>query len=273
MKYINLFILIILLSACSPKKQDHKTTTTKPLVSKQQNFTNKGHELVYNVTQKVGNYELLSSKKDVVYTYTYTTPKEQIDVSTEKYLFNGELSYGNYKQHQRTLPQLKGNIEQGFDGKNYWIKNNGNEITDSEILKRVAFNRPTNFYWFTMFQKLLDPGLIYNYLGEKNINGIAYKVVKISFNSNKPTDIYQIYINPNTQLIDQFLFTVVDFGLVETPMLMKVQYQKIDGLLIPTKRKYKKSTWEAFEDQKPWTNVVWSNIKFNNGLTSKDFLK
>jgi len=43
--------------------------------------------------------------------------------------------------------------------------------------------------------------------------------------------------------------------------------------LIPTKRLYKKSNWNAEVSEKPWTTVIWSNIKFNNGLTKEDFKK
>ena len=85
-------------------------------------FDNKGHQLVYDMVQKVGDYKTLSSKKNVSYTYTYKTPDGQTDISNEKYIFDGELSYGKYEQHERTLPQLKGLIEQGYDGHEFWLK-------------------------------------------------------------------------------------------------------------------------------------------------------
>ncbi|WP_308993559.1 DUF6503 family protein [Mariniflexile litorale] len=262
-------VLSVFLMSCKDKKQpdvvQEKTST----------FENKGHELVSNMVEKVGNYHTLLKKKNVVYTYTYQTPDGKADVSTEKYLFNGELSYGAYQKHERTFPDLEGLMEQGYDGSNYWLKHNGEIVNDSIRLKRVAFNRPTNFYWFTMFQKLLDPGLNYEYIGEKAVNNTTYNVVKITFQSNdeKPTDTYQLYINKNTLLVDQFLFTVADFGVMETPFLMKLQYEEIDGMSIPTKRQYKKSTWNADVSEEPWIHVTWSNIKFNNGLTQDDFKK
>lgn len=238
-------------------------------------FQNKGHELVYQMIQKVGNYKKLRSKKDVVYTYTYTTPDGSSDISTEKYLFAGELSYGEYKQHQRTLPEFEGTMEQGYDGATYWMKINGKIVNDTTALKRVMFSRPTNFYWFTMFQKLLDPGLIYEYLDEKTIGHKTFDVVKVSFEpqKDKPTDIYQLYINQETGLVDQFLFTVADFGVIETPLLMQMEYTEVDGFLIPNKRKYKKSTWDAEVSDEPWIIVNWSNIKFDNKLKKEDFLK
>lgn len=276
---VTLLICVILMS-CNETNKTITTTTTDEVVKNKSvkaetpTFKNKGHELVYNLTQKTGNYQTLLNKKDVVYTYTYKTPKGETDVSTEKYIFNGELSYGEYSQHQRTLPQLEGSIEQGYDGNDFWLKNNGTIIEDEAALKRVAFNRPTNFYWFAMMPKLLDPGVIYEHLGDKTIGSFAYDIVKVSFTSadNKPTDIYQLYINKNTGLVDQFLFTVADFGKMEIPNLMQLEYEDIDGILIPTKRKYKKSNWNAEVTDQPWISVNWTDIKFNNGL-NKDIFK
>lgn len=239
------------------------------------NFQNKGHELVYDMIEKVGDYQKLRSKNDVVYTYTYTTPDGKTDISTEKYIFDGELSYGEYKQHQRTLPQLEGTMEQGYDGKSYWLKANGVLVNDTTALKRVMFSRPTNFYWFTMFQKLLDPGLRYEYLGEKEMDNKNFDIVKVSFESKngKPSDIYQIYINKETGIVDQFLFTVVDFGVIEKPLLMQMEYEELDGFLIPSKRKYKKSTWDSEVTEAPWTLVDWSDIRFDNNLKKEEFVK
>ena len=269
---INPLIIIVLsffILSCS--NQNQPSTQKVPANS----FENKGHKLTYEMIKKVGDYEMLRDKKDVVYTYTYQTPDGKSDVSTEKYIFEGELSYGLYQRHERTFSDLKGEIEQGYDGKEYWLKHNGEVLNDNKRLKRVAFNRPTNFYWFTMFQKLLDPELNYEYLGEKKIDEKTYDIVKVTFNSTdeKLTDIYQLYINRETSLVDQFLFTVADFGVMEKPNLMKVKYEKIDGILIPTKRQYKKSTWNADVTEEPWINVTWSNVKFNNNLNKEDFKK
>lgn len=272
------FLTVLLLGATFVSCNDGKKTkavtetATKESVAAPE-FENKGQQLVYDMVQKVGDYKSLRAKNDVVYTYTYQTPDGKTDISTEKYLFDGELSYGAYERHERTLPNLEGLIEQGFDGRTYWLKHKGVALNNEKYLKRVAFNRPTNFYWFTMMQKLLDPGVNYEYLKEATIDGTGYDVVKISFTSDddKPTDIYQLYINKKTGLVDQFLFTVADFGVLETPNLMTLEYEEVDGILLPTKRLYKKSTWNAEVSDAPWIKVTWSDMKFNNGLTKEDF--
>jgi len=263
-KQTTIILLSLLALSCNKKKKSN---------SEEKEFQNKGHQLVHQVVNKAGTYQDLLDRNDVIYTYTYKTSDGKTDISTEKYIFKGELSYGLYEHHERTFPDLKGQIEQGYDGNKFWLKHNGERINEEDRLEKVAFNRPTNFYWFAMFQKLLDPGLDYEYLGDKIINEKEYDVVKITFNSTKkkPTDTYQIYINKKTLLVDQFLFTVADYGVLETPYLMKLNYQEVDKISIPAKRKYKKSTWDADINDKPWTEVTWSNIKFNNNLSKEDF--
>lgn len=139
----------------------------------------------------------------------------------------------------------------------------------------VEFSRPTNFYWFTMFQKLMDPGVNYEYLKADTIGDNFFDVIKISFSTEdgKPTDIYQVYVNQTTKLIDQFLFTVAAYNVMETPLLMQVEYTEVDGMLLPAIRKYKKSNWNADVLEGPWITATWSDIKFNNGLTKEDFTK
>ncbi len=266
MKQIFFLALLAVASSCANNNNDKKST---PKV-----FDNEGHELVYKMVQKVGDYNALLQKKDVSYTYTYTTPDGKKDVSKEKYIFEGELSMGEYKTHERTMPNLEGKIIQGFDGDKYWLKHNGKSIKDSSMLQRVTFNRPTNFYWFAMLPKLLDPGLSYEHLGKIDRNDQSYDIVKVSFSSSndKPTDIYQIYINQESKLVDYFLFTVADYGVLEKPFLMELKYTSVDGIKIPANRRYKASNWKAeLEDDTPWISVIWSDIKFNTGLQPESF--
>ncbi|EDM44483.1 hypothetical protein SCB49_12965 [unidentified eubacterium SCB49] len=275
-KIITGILSLVLMSCGNNEKTKIENQEVKEAQEAQEvtpDFQNEGHELVYNMVQKVGDYSELMRKKDVIYTYTYQTPDGKKDVSVEKYMFDGELSCGAYTTHERTLPDLEGTIEQGYDGKNYWLRHNGNELEDEAQMKRVVFNRHTNFYWFAMMQKLMDDSVKYEYKGEKQIDDKAYEIVKVSFitEDNRPTDIYQLYINKETAMVDQFLFTVADFGKMETPFLMELDYENVDGLLLPTKRKYKASTWDAEVTDAPWIQVTWSDIKFDNNLSIKDF--
>ena len=268
MKLLNLSIVFFCCVLMSCQNNANEGTGTESAME----FQNKGHELVYKMTQKVGTYQDLQDYKDVSYTYTYTTPDGKSDVSNEKYIFDGELSYGEYVKHERTLADLEGRIEQGYNGSAFWLKQDGKSVADEKTLKRVTFNRKTNFYWFTMMQKLLDPGLNYEYVKQDTIDGSHYDVVKVSFDAKegKPTDIYQVYINQETLLVDQFLFTVVDFEVME-PLLMKVEYEKVGEILIPASRKYTKAGWDGKNLNDKWIFVNWTDIKFNTEMKQEQF--
>ncbi|MDP5061764.1 MAG: hypothetical protein NWP64_07585, partial [Maribacter sp.] len=75
-KIATLLVLSILITSCKGEPTVKKETIQTP------EFTNKGHELVSKMLEKVGDYKTLRSKKDVVYTYTYQTPDGKTDIST-----------------------------------------------------------------------------------------------------------------------------------------------------------------------------------------------
>ena len=269
MQYSKSFLVIIfsaLLTACGNKEANTKETSKSVKVQAPE-FQNKGHELVYKMTQETGSYQDLLNLNDIVFNYTYRTPDQKEDVSIESYIFNGELSHGSYLKHERTLPNLKGKMQQGYNGKDFWLKMDGQELTDSNAIESVTFTRKTNFYWFAMMQKLLDPGIKYEYLGQNNIEGKLYDIVKITFNTadDVASDTYQLYINPETHLVDQFLFTVVSKNVTD-PILMRVTYENVEGILLSTYRKYTKSDWEANVLKDAWVEEITKDIKFNQNL-------
>ena len=187
-------------------------------------------ELIERMTEVTGNYENLKSLKDVEYTNTVTdTASGKSDISVEKYIFDGELSWAEYsKRENHAFPQIEGEVIQGYNGSESWATINGKLIEDPEIVKFTDFFRKTNFYWFAMMQKLLDPGINYNYEGKRNLNGIDYDIVKINYEHGigDVSDTYLLYINHKTHLVDQFLFTVLDFTMPE-PFLLMVNYEEV----------------------------------------------
>ena len=265
-KLVTVIFFSTLLVACGNKEEKTKETA-KEVAVKVPEFQNKGHELVYKMTQETGSYQDLLNLKDIVFNYTYRTPDQKEDISIESYIFDGELSHGTYLKHERSLPDLKGKMDQGYNGKDFWVKLDGQEISDSAAIASATFTRKTNFYWFAMMQKLLDPGINYEYLGQESVDGKMYDLVKITFSAadDVATDIYQLYINPKTHLVDQFLFTVVSKNVTD-PILMRVTYENIDGILLTTLRKYTKSDWDANVINDVWVEEITKDIKFNQNL-------
>ena len=267
----------VLMSCADTKKNTESSENEAEKVEatvEEETITNEGQRPVLDMMKKTGDYNQLLAKKDVVYEYTYRTPDGKEDISTEKYTFANEKSLGEYMKHERTLADMEGKLVQGFDGENFWVSLDGKRTTDSTAVEGAQFTRKTNFFWFAMMQKMGDPGLIYEPKGEKIVDGQSYTIVRVSYESpdDTPKDIYELYVNQNTQLVDQFLFTVVDKGVTDQPLLMKVTYESFDGVMIPTYRKYTRSTWDGtVADDAKWTEEICKNIKFNQGVAASEF--
>lgn len=233
--------------------------------------------LIGQVVEAMGGMQRLKELRDVEYTYTYRNSKGKEDVSLERYVFGGEWSWAKYsKREVHVSPDKEGELIQGFDGKESWVTLNGSLIsaTDQKSWKMADFMRKTNFYWFAMMFKLLDPGLIYSYEGTQEVEGVNYEKVKVTFESGvgDVSDIYLLYINPRTLMVDQFLFTVMDFGRKD-PLLMKVDYEKIEGVTLPVRRKYAPAEWDGKVKQEAWAYEIMENVKFSNGFQKPLFQK
>jgi len=242
-------------------------------ISADQSADPDARQLIDQVTEVMGNYDDLKSLKDVEYTYTVKNiDTDKSDISVERYVFDGELSWGKFLQRDdKTFPDLKGEIIQGYNGKESWMTVNGQIVSDEAALKYADFTRKTNFYWFAMMQKLLDPGIIYSYKGKEKVGGIEYDLVQLSFEPGigDVSDTYTLYINPKTHLVDRFYFTVLDFGLTD-PILMEVEYKQFDGVKLPVTRKF-----SATVPDMGTMNIeeVMTGLKFSNGLDKSLFDK
>ena len=126
-------------------------------------------------------------------------------------------------------------------------------------------------YTYLMF-KLLDPGISYKRLPSREVNGIVYNVVEISFGESvgDAKDTHVLYLNPTTHLVDQFLFTVMDFNM-SNPLLMVVKYAEINGVKLPTARSYVSSDWEGNVRSEKWTAEISDKIRFMNGFSRDQF--
>lgn len=241
------------------------------------NSTEKAKSIVSKVVETVGGPAKLRALSDVEYTYFFRKRESSaVTVTLERYMFDGERSWAKVLVNDSLEgrdPFLPAVDIQGFDGNQTWLTRNGSLVTKERDLKQADFSRKTNYYWFTMMTKLLDPGLTYELLESREVNGVDYQVVQVGFEKGvgDVSDIYVLYINPETFLIDQFLFTVMDFGVKE-PFLMKVQYREVSGLKLPLNRAYIASDWTGTIKQGAhWTDEVCIGVRFNNGFTADMF--
>ncbi len=228
--------------------------------------------LIDEVVAANGGKAALHKLKDVSFDYTFTAKDNTVsDVSEERYIFDGEVSYAAYTKRQvYALPQLPGETyTQFFNGKSSVSKIDGKAITEQQPAFIGHILRKTNYYWFAMMFKLSDPGANHKMLPSRTVDGIAYKVVEMTFGTDigeSSKDRYLLYVNPKTNRIDQFLYNATGFGVTE-PSLMKLKYEKVNGIYLSTYRKYAPADWDGNVLEGSWTEQFTKNIKFNNGYT------
>ena len=220
-----------------------------------------------------GGWEKLASKNDVEFTYVYDNKAKGMDISTERYIFDDEMSWAEYSRHEvNVMPDKKGTVKQCLmDGKPM-ISLNGEAVTDPQAVGGTAFLRSANYFWFTMMYKLDDPGTVNKYLGQENINGINYDKVSLTYDpiavGKEVNDEYILYFNPKTKLVDIFMFSLPIMGFNEPVLKMEVEYSVIDGISVQTKRV------ASFPDEDgnyaPGLVQTTKDVKFNNKFESSD---
>lgn len=228
-------------------------------------------EIINETVEALGGKQHFFGLKNVNYDLEYRAPNGGLTLlAHETYVFHKELSTATYTEH--TLLGKNGKVVEGYDGTNAWVTFDGKLSTDQQANGVARFLRKTNYYWFAMFFKLQGEGVNLEYTGSKTMNGKAYNLIKVTFGDGigDAQDTYVLYINKATKLIDQFLFTVVGFGVTE-PNLMQVEYETVDGIKIPSKRKYIQSNWNGEIKGKEWTITNWTNIKFNTPVDKSIF--
>ena len=226
--------------------------------------------------QANGGIDALKALNDVSYEYHYAHPDGKKDISTEYYIFDGEVSLAEYSQHEiNVAPDLEGTVVQYYDGNKAMISNNGVQLNNEALIGGTEFLRKANYFWFTMMYKLTDPGILANYEGRKNTFGTIYDVVSITYDpaiTNKAmNDKYVLYINPETRLVEKFNFSLPQMGVNDPILLAHLTYEKIDGINVIVARKMEGPSPDG-NGMDLMVDQQLKNIKFNTGLDAKVLL-
>lgn len=225
-----------------------------------------------------GGWRDLLHKQDVEYHYEYRISNGKADISTERYIFETEASFGHYTQHDiNAHPEAKGNVTQFFNGQQTRAMVDNKEIKNVNILAKTTFLRRANYFWFVMPYKLNDKGVLTKYLGQEDHEGVSYHKIEITYDASITgkalNDHYILYINPKTKMIDRFYFSLPAFGISTPTILAAYTYTNIDGQLLATKRNYYFADSKGRYNELPDIIQTLSRIKFNNGFTSENIQK
>lgn len=228
---------------------------------------------MYAVT---GDYGDLWKMKDVQFDYLYDNFDAGKDVSSEKFIIDGEDTWARYTVHQRNvLPNMEGVAVQSLIDGVPQMTLNGKFIEDEQALGATKFIREVNPFWFMMTYKLADPSTVHTYLGSEEVKGIKYEKVSLKY-KNEMTgkvadDEYILYYNTKSNLVDLFYFSLPAFGVNDPILKMEIGYDVIDGIYIPARRKSYAPNPQTGEYAVNG-EYTFSNVKFNNGFTKDDFV-
>lgn len=261
------------LNSCKKKKKPQEESITESIITHTQNAT----AILTAMEQAHGGWNHLRDKKDVTYNYEYTVPEGKADISTERYIFDSEISFGHYTRHEiNTMPTENGIVTHLFDGEKTTIILNEDVIKNERTISIAEFVRRANYFWFVMPYKLNDPGTIAKYLGTEVYNDITYAKLEVTYDAKitrkEQNDIYILYINQETQLIDRFYFSLPFLGISAPVILAEYQYEIIEGQKIAVNRNYFLPDAKGAYEESPSITQTLSQIKFNNGFTKENIL-
>ncbi|MFK7813130.1 MAG: DUF6503 family protein, partial [Maribacter sp.] len=230
-----IFFLIVLLvstTLISCKQADKKVVAEKQVENPQIDFTNP-KDILAAVEAAHGGWNHLRSKNDVEYHYEYTVPQGKADISTERYIFDAEISFGHYTRHEiNTIPNENGIVTHLFDGGKTKVTLNGDIIEKERTITTAEFVRRANYFWLVMPYKLNDPGTIAKYLGTEVHNEINYHKLEVTYDAavtgKEKNDIYILYVNPDTYLIDRFYFSLPFLGINAPVILAEYTYETVE---------------------------------------------
>lgn len=245
MKNNNLILVLILalMSACSTTKQSVTQLVQKPL-PEQLKTSLKAH----------GGLDQWNKMNTLQYTIERNDKPEQhlIDLKSRKVL----LSHEEYKL--------------GFDGKEVWVS----PTLEAFGKGSPRFYHNLIFYFYAIPFVLADPGVNYETLPQKEIEGQTYNVLKISYNEgigDAPDDYYIAHFNTDTHLMEWLLYTVTYYSgeKSEKYNALKYDWQELNGLMIPSKLtgyKYENGQITDFRYSRLFNEVSISQEKTNAAI-------
>lgn len=248
-----------------------------PPVKKVVYDTNDPKTMILAIGEACGGIDKLKSLHDVEYDYHYVAPDGKKEISKERYIFDNETSWARYSVHELNVaPDLEGDIVQYYDGVAPKVYHMGQLLDDPTIVGTGQFLRQANYMWFNMMFKLNDPGVITTYQGQEEVEGSTYDLLHVTYDAavtgKEENDIFILYINPETHMVESFKFSLPAFGVQEPVLHAQLTYEEIDGIMVITKRMMTGPAPDG-SGMVPMVDQQLKNIRFNNGFTAEQLSK
>ncbi|AWV98919.1 DUF6503 family protein [Arcticibacterium luteifluviistationis] len=148
---------------------------------------------------------------------------------------SGKNLYQITQLHDRRTYTKADDFEIGYDGKVAWSLPNAEKVPG----KAAAFYYNLDFYFAAIPFVLKDKGVNVFYDGKVTINEKEYESLKVTFGSEiglTPEDVYYLYIDPNTSLLEILTYSVSFFDKENAGINSAKVYsdwQNVEGIMMP----------------------------------------
>lgn len=190
---------------------------------------------------------------------------EALQFAFQKDSVTEEFQQFNLKSRKTLI--TRGAVKVGYNGTDVWVTPNKEAFGKGS----PKFYHSVYFYFFAMPFVLADPGIRYEEVAARDIDGKLCPGVKISYDAgvgDAPDDYYIAYFDPQTNLLHGLLYTVTygDGKPNENFSALKYEsWQKVNGILLPETiawYKFENDTYGEKRREKVFTKVEVKKDKF-----------
>lgn len=247
MRKIVFLIGIVYLTACSTNTQQNNKEAGEALYERPKHHSDR----ISEIFDAHGGFEKWSEMKSLSY-------------------IKGEESTVTNLQNRKIRLESPNQII-GFDGENVWIS------PDTLDASRARFYHNLYFYFYAMPFVVGDPGVFYEDVEPREIEGKIYDGVKVSYDSgvgDSPKDNYILWVDPATNLMEWLMYTVTfrSGEASESYSLIKYgDWKNMNGLTLPTKLE-----WYTYKDGvvgEPRNEAVFEDINISVDAPSDDLFE
>lgn len=204
-------VILLCLTACNDSATDSTTSAPEPDLP----------ELLQKGLKAHGGLEKWQSMKSMQYAVERAGAAEQhlIDLPSRKVL----LTHPNYRL--------------GFDGKEVWVSPNKAAFGDGS----ARFYHNLRFYFISMPFIVADPGIHYEELPQRQMDGKTYDALRITYDDgvgDASEDEYILHFDPQTHQMEWLLYTVTYYSGEPGSKYNALHYsewQEVNGLRLPLK--------------------------------------
>lgn len=123
--------------------------------------------------------------------------------------------------------------------------------------------------------KMVDKGTIHKQFPNRVYNGKNFKIVEVTYEKNigDVQDRFVLYINPESKLVEHFLFSNIHFSADAPPRMMHITFQNVEGMKFPKRMNYEQSDWDGNIIKTTNNLSILKEEKLQNNLGQKPPIK